>query len=424
MSSVLLPTFAALFGLLLIGAPIWVCLGIPAMIGMFLADIPIMIFTQRLFNTFDSFPLMAVPFFVLAGMIMQKGTIANTLLGFCRTLIGHIRGGMSQISLLTCLFYGALCGSSPATTAAVGGIMIPAMENDNYPRTYATAVNTVGGCLGVLIPPSVPLIIYGATVGCSISELFIATIIPGIVTFLCLSLTGYIICRMRGYGSQMPKASLKERLRSAYDARYALMVPIIVLGGIYGGIFTPTEAGAVAVFYAFFVEKFITKVLTLKLFMSILIGSLKVVGITFVIIACANALGTLLIYQNAHEVVNGFLTGISTNPYVVLTMIILLLLFLGTFCDGNATILVLAPLLVPVVQPLGVDIIHFGVMMELTLTVGYMTPPVGTNLFMGSSIGKVPFATLSVAVLPFLLGMIVSCFIVAFIPALSLVLIR
>lgn len=424
MSSVLLPTFAALFGLLLIGAPIWVCLGIPAMIGMFLADIPIMVFTQRLFNTFDSFPLMAVPFFVLAGMIMQKGTIANTLLEFCRTLIGHIRGGMSQISLLTCLFYGALCGSSPATTAAVGGIMIPAMEKDNYPRTYATAVNTVGGCLGVLIPPSVPLIIYGATVGCSISELFIATIIPGIVTFLCLATTGYIICRIRGYGSQLPKATLKERLQACYHARYALMVPIIVLGGIYGGIFTPTEAGAVAVFYALFVEKFITKVLTMKLFINILIGSLKVVGVTFVIIACANALGTLLIYQNAHEIVNGLLTGISTNPYVVLTMIILLLLFLGTFCDGNATILVLAPLLVPVVQPLGVDIIHFGVMMELTLTVGYMTPPVGTNLFMGSSIGKVPFATLSVAVLPFLIGMIVSCFIVAFIPALSLVLIR
>ncbi len=424
MSSVLLPTFLALFGLLLIGAPIWVCLGIPAVLGMCLGDIPIMVFTQRLFNTFDSFPLMAVPFFVLAGMIMQKGTIANTLLGFCQTLIGHIRGGLSHISLLTCLFYGALCGSSPATTAAVGGIMIPAMEKDNYPRLYSTAVNTVGGCLGVLIPPSVPLIIYGATVGCSISELFIATIIPGILTFFCLLVVGYVICRQRNYGSRLPKATFRERLGACYTARYALMVPVIVLGGIYGGIFTPTEAGAVAVFYAFAVERFVTKVLTMKLFLNILIGSVKIVGITFVIIACANALGTLLIYQNAHEVVNSFLTGISTNPYVVLTVIIFLLLFLGTFCDGNATILVLAPLLVPVVQPLGVDVVHFGVMMELTLTVGYMTPPVGTNLFMGSSIGKVPFLSLSVAVLPFVVGMIISCFIVAFVPALSLLLIR
>ena len=205
MTSILAALFISLLVLLVIGTPVGVALGIAALIGMFSGDMSFLMFIQRLYNTFDSFPLLAVPFFVLAGDIMQQGTLANSLLGFCRTLVGHITGGLSHISVLSCLFYGALSGSAPATTAAVGGIMIPAMAEEGYPKVYATAVNAAGGCLGVLIPPSVPLILYGSTVGCSISDLFIAGIMPGLLIGVVFMIMGYFYARFRHWGRKHPR---------------------------------------------------------------------------------------------------------------------------------------------------------------------------------------------------------------------------
>lgn len=415
-----LALFASLLFLLFLGVPIAVGLGGAAIAGMLISDMPIFMFTQRLYNTFDSFPLMAVPFFILAGEVMQQGTIANKLLGFCRTLVGHMRGGLSHISILTCLFYGALSGSAPATTAAVGGIMIPAMVEEGYPRAYATAVNCAGGCLGVMIPPSVPLILYGATVGCSISDLFIATIIPGIICGIALILLGYYFAARNNYGQCQARVPYAERLKKLWEAKFAVLMPVIVLGGIYGGIVTPTEAGCVAVVYAFFVETFLTRSMTWKKVRGIFISSMRTTGAIFVIIACANAFGIVLVYYNAQEYLSGLIFGISSNKYIVLLIIIFILFCLGTFLDTAVIILVLAPMLVPVLNTLGINLTHFGVAMVVTLTVGFLTPPVGVNLFVGAGIGDVSFSLLSRAVLPFVLLLTVCSVLIAFIPILSL----
>ncbi len=413
--------FGSLLVLLFMGVPIAFSLGISALIGMYMGDMPFFMFIQRLYNTFDSFPLMAVPFFILAGEVMQRGTIADTLLNFCKTLIGHIKGGLSHIAVLTCLFYGALSGSAPATTAAVGGIMVPPMEKEGYPKAYATAINCAGGCLGVMIPPSVPLILYGATVGTSISDLFIAAIIPGIFCGAALMLAGYIFAVRNNYGEKHARVSYADRLKALWSSKWALLMPVIVLGSIYGGITTPTEAGCVAVVYAFFVEVFLTRSMTMAKVKMIFLGSMRTTASIFAIIACANALGIVLVYFNAQDYISALLLGISDSKYVVLPIILAILFILGTFLDTSVIILVLGPMLMPVIAALGIDPIHFGITMLIMLTVGFLTPPVGVNLFVGATISGTPFAQLSVAVLPFIFVLIVCSLVIAFVPQLSLI---
>ena len=414
--------FGSLLLLLFMGAPIAACLGISSLIGMYLADMPFFMFTQRLFNTFDSFPLMAVPFFILAGDVMQRGTIADTLLGFCRTLVSHFCGGLSHISILTCLFYGALSGSAPATTAAVGGIMIPAMEKEGYPKAYSTALNCAGGCLGVMIPPSVPLILYGSTVGCSISDLFIAGVLPGIMCGGALMTLGYYYARKYAYGDCLPRTTWTQRAHALWQAKWALLMPVIVLGGIYGGITTPTEAGCVAVVYAFIIETFVTRSMTLKKTFEIFASSMRTTASIFTIIACANALGIVLVYMNAQDLLTHLLFNISSNKYIILLIILAVLFVLGTFLDTAVIILVLAPMLMPTIASLGIDPIHFGITMLVMLTVGFLTPPVGVNLFVGAGISGVSFAHLSKAILPFIALLSVCSIIVAFVPQISLLL--
>jgi C4-dicarboxylate transporter DctM subunit len=403
--------------------PVGVALGIAAMIGMVMSGMDLGMFIQRLFNTYDSFPLLAVPFFILAGDIMQQGTIANSLLHFCRSIIGHIRGGLSHVSVITCLFYGALSGSAPATTAAVGGIMIPAMEKEGYPKSYAAAINTAGGCLGVIIPPSVPLILYGSTVGCSISDLFLAGIIPGVIIGIVFILMGFYTCSRKNYGVKHKKQSYKEMLKALWNARYALLVPIIVLGGIYGGITTPTEAGCVAVVYAMFVEVFITRSMTLAKFKNILFCSLRTTGVIFFIIATANALSIVLVYCNAHEMLCHLITSISTNPLVIILILTVVFLILGTFVETAVTILVVAPMLMPLLNVIGMTQVQFGLFMLVILATGFLTPPVGLNLFVACGIANLPLATLAYRCLPYCLAMCLVGLAIALIPAITMFLI-
>ena len=271
--------------LLILSVPIAAALGLGVMVGMIAGDLPPEFMMQKVFSSLDSFPLLAVPFFILAGEIMQKGSMADALLRVSRCLVGHITGGMAHVSILTCMFYGALSGSSPATVAAVGGIMIPAMEKEGYPRDFSAAVNTSAGCLGVMIPPSVPLIIYGTTVGVSVSDLFIAGILPGIFVGVVLMFTAWALVRRRGINVATRKATRRETLRAVWEAKHALLVPVIVLGGIYGGIFTPTEAGAVAVLYAFVVESLLLRSLTWSKTWEVLKGA-AITNATIFIIMC------------------------------------------------------------------------------------------------------------------------------------------
>lgn len=416
----ILATFLVMALLLALSVPIGIAIGIAVLTGVWVGDLPLFFFSQRLFNNFDSFPLMAIPFFILAGEIMQRGTLANSLLALCRSTAGHLQGGLAHISVLTALFYGALCGSAAATTAAVGGTMIPAMEKEGYPRDFATAVNAAGGSLGVMIPPSIPLILYGAFGGVSVSDLFLAAIIPGFLVAGGFMLTSAIIVRKRGYGIMHPKASWAERGRALRKAALALGVPVIVLGSIYGGITTPTEAGVIAVIYALVAETFITRAMTMAKLWQILVSSLSTLGMIFLVIITANALGTLLLFYNMQDVLLEGMRSITDSPSVFLLLMLGIFLVLGTFIESSAIILILTPLLVPLAVSYGINPVQFGVFMLVSLCIGFLTPPVGTNLFVGCSISGINIMALSRAVLPFIYSMIIAVLLIAYIPAISL----
>lgn len=375
---------------------------------------------QKLVLSLDSFPLLAVPFFVLSGEIMQKGSMAQSLLAFSKCLVGHIRGGLAHVSILTSMFYGALSGSAPATVAAVGGIMIPAMEKEGYSKDFASAVNTASGCLGVMIPPSVPLIIYGTTANVSVGDLFIGGIFPGIFIGLLLMVASYIVAWRTQTGNKGARAPWRETLAAFSRAKYALVVPVIVLGGIYGGITTPTEAGAIAVTYAFITEGLILKTLTWKGVVDIFKSSCLTTASIFIVVATASALGQLLMIYNVPDLIVELLSGLTGNKYILLTAIIVLLLIMGTFMDALANILILTPLLQPLVMAAGIDMTHFGIIMIVAVSIGFLTPPVGVNLFVACGISGVSIERLSVAVLPFVGVMIVGLLVLAFVPQLSL----
>lgn len=414
--------FIALFLLLVFGAPIGVAIGLSVILGILLDGIPSIFLVQKLVTSLDSFPLLAVPFFIMAGEIMQKGSMAERLLALSRSLVGHITGGTAHISVLTSLFFGALSGSSPATVAAVGGIMVPKMKEEGYDIGYATAVNTSAGCLGVMIPPSVPLIIYGTTAGLSVGDLFIAGILPGVFVGLSLMICAYIIAKRRGYTTTRERAPVSEIGRSFIGSIHALMVPIIVLGGIYGGIMTPTEAGVSAVAYALFVETVILRAIGFREIWQILRSTVLTTASIFFLVATATALGQILLFNSVPDMMVDLMTSISDNRYVLLVLIIVLLLVVGTFMDALANILILTPLLLPVVREVGIDPIHFGIVMIVSIAIGFLTPPVGVNLFVGCSIGQISIERLSVAVMPFLGAMILALLVLAFVPQISLIL--
>lgn len=406
--------------LLILSVPIGVAIGSSVVVAVMVGDLPAEFLMQKLVLSLDSFPLLAVPFFILSGEIMQKGSMAQSLLAFSKCLVGHIRGGLAHVSILTSMFYGALSGSAPATVAAVGGIMIPAMEKEGYSKDFASAVNTASGCLGVMIPPSVPLIIYGTTANVSVGDLFIGGIFPGIFIGLLLMVASYIVAWRTQTGNKGARAPWRETLAAFSRAKYALVVPVIVLGGIYGGITTPTEAGAIAVTYAFITEGLILKTLTWQGVVDIFKSSCLTTASIFIVVATASALGQLLMIYNVPDLIVELLSGLTGNKYILLTAIIVLLLIMGTFMDALANILILTPLLQPLVMAAGIDMTHFGIIMIVAVSIGFLTPPVGVNLFVACGISGVSIERLSVAVLPFVGVMIVGLLVLAFVPQLSL----
>ena len=420
------PVLVTMFWVLIVGLAltlhIGAAIGLAVLAAIFVGDLPYALFTQKLYTTFDSFPLLALPFFICAGDIMQRGSMAEALLKLAKTLVGHITGGLSLVSVLACAFYGSLCGSPPATTAAIGGIMIPAMQKEGYPRNFSTAVNTASGTLGALIPPSTVLIIYGATAGVSIGDLFIAVIPTGILTMLAFMGTSMIIAAKKGYGLKSVRAGAKERLAAVWEAKWALMVPVIVLGGIYTGITTPTEAGVVAVVYALLAETFITRTMTWKKFQDILYSTAKTTGMMFFVITAAGALGIILVYFNADAVVADLLNGITTNKHVLMFLIVTLLIILGTFMESVAIVLIMTPILLPMMVQAGTDPIQFGVLIAYGVVLGNITPPVGLNLYVGCGLSGIPFATLSRAILPYVAVMMALYYVLVFVPQFAMIL--
>ncbi len=406
--------------LLILSVPIGVAIGLSVALAVVAAGLPVQFLMQKMFLSLDAFPLLAVPFFIMAGEIMQKGSMAGSLLKVSRCLIGHITGGLAHVSVLTCMFYGALSGSAPATVAAVGGIMIPSMEKEGFSKSFSTATNVAAGCLGVMIPPSVPLIIYGTTANVSVGDLFIAGIVPGIFIGIVLMIVCYFLSKYHGFNTKSNKASIKETLSALYEAKYSLLVPIIVLGGIYGGITTPTEAGAIAVTYALFIEGVVLKNITKQKLWLILRGTTITNATIFLVVATATALGQILLIYNVPNALVKALAGLANNPNLLLLAIIIMLLVLGTFMDALANILILTPLLQPLLMQAGINMTHFGIIMIASASVGFLTPPVGVNLFVGCGISGISIEKLSYAVLPFVFAMSAAILVLAYVPQIAL----
>ncbi|WP_377890371.1 TRAP transporter large permease [Alkalihalobacillus sp. R86527] len=412
--------FGSLLVFFLLGVPIAIALGLASAAAVWwTGDIPLLILVQRAFTSIDSFPLMAVPFFVLAGKLMEVGGISERLIRFANTLTGHFKGGLGMVAVVTAMFFSAISGSSAATTAAIGGILIPAMIKKGYDRNFAGSISAVSGELGVIIPPSVPLIVFGVATGTSIGDLFIAGILPGVLIAVSLLILVYFIAVRRGYPSD-EKATFKERWDGFKSAVLALLMPVIILGGIYGGIFTPTEAAAVAVVYAFIIGVFVYRKITPKVLMKALSEAAITTSIVMSIIAFAGLFGLILSREGIPAQVTDFFVELSSNPIVFLLLINLLLIIVGMFMETSASIIILAPILTPVAISMGIDPVHFGIIMVVNLALGMCTPPVGVNLFIAAQIANVKLEKLAKALIWFFVVLIIDLLLISFIPQLTM----
>ncbi|MGR5140459.1 TRAP transporter large permease [Photobacterium sp. DNB23_23_1] len=415
------------------GVPVGVCLGMASLAAVELVSgAPgSVIITKGMITGGNNFPLIAVPMFILAGDIMQTGGLSKRIISSVAILVGRLTAGLTYVNILASAFFAAISGSSPATVAAIGGNMIPEMEVRGYQRKFSAALTAASGMLGVMIPPSIPFIIYGITANESIGDLFLAGLIPGLIFA-----TGYIIvaryCVKRGKAFEgdgvtdefIQDNNLKDESTSGVDKKekssfWALMVPVIILGGIYGGVFTPTEAAAVAVGYALIISLFVYKEITLKDIPSILTKSSLTSVTCLVMVVMAFAFGRLLTIEQIPNAVAGFITAISDNKIVIILLINVLLILVGMFMDTTAAIIILTPILLPIAVKVGIDPIHFGVIITCNLAIGFCTPPLGINIFVASSISGLSIEKIIDAILPFLVSMFISLVIVSYAPSVS-----
>lgn len=412
--------FILLMVLFLINVPIAVALGLASTLVFFLdGNVSLIVIIQRMFNSVDSFPLMAIPFFILAGKLMESGGISQRLIHLANVIFGRVKGGLGIVSIVACAFFAAISGSAAATTAAVGALMIPAMVNKGYNKSFATAIQAAGGTIGIMIPPSVPLVLYGVAAGVSVSDLFIAGIVPGLFVMVSLILLVYLISLKEGYGGG-EKFGFKDFFKAFFDSFLALMMPVIILGGIYGGIFTPTEAAVVAVVYGLIVGIFIYREIKFKDLINIFSSSVVVTAVIMFIIAGASVFGYYLTRQRIPAELTELMLGVTENWIIALLIINLLLLICGIFLETSAAIIILTPILVPIASALGIDLVHFGIIMIVNLGIGFITPPVGVNLFVAANIAGTKFESLLKAIVPFILIMIIDVIIISFIPGISL----
>jgi tripartite ATP-independent transporter DctM subunit len=410
------------FGLLMVvGVPIAFSLGLAALVGALWADIPLDAVMIQIAAGVNKFSLLAIPFFVLAGAIMAEGGMARRLVDFAGVLVGFVRGGLSLVNIMASTFFGAISGSSVADTASIGSVLIPEMERKGYPREFATAVTVSGSVQAILIPPSHNAVLYSLAAGgtVSIAALFMAGVLPGLLMGLVLAVLCLIKARQHNYpkGEVIP---LKQALKIAGEALWGLMTMVIILGGILTGVFTANESASIAVVWAFFVTMFVYRDYRWRDLPRLVHRTVKTVTIVMILIGFAAAFGYMMTLMQIPLKVTTFLTGLSDNKYVILALINLLLLVLGCLMDMSPLILILTPILLPVVKLLGVDPVHFGMLMMVNLGIGLITPPVGTVLFVGSAISKLKIGVVTQAMLPFFVALFIVLMMVTYIPWLSL----
>lgn len=422
MDSLLL--FGFIFIFLFLNVPVAISLGLSLLVFIsFSFDlVSLSWLVQGIFTSLDSFPLMAVPFFILAGAIMEQGGLSERLINFAGSMVGGIKSGLAIVMIISCYFFGAISGSGPATVAAIGGIMIPSMVKSGYTKQFSAALSANAGGLGVIVPPSIPMIVYCIASGVSVGDLFIAGFFPAVIVALALAVTSYFLLRNnKDIKVELDKkVRLKEILKATREAIWALLIPVIILGGIYGGVFTPTEAAVVTVVYALFISFVIYKELTVQKLIRALIESSELVGAILLLAAFATPLGRIFTMMKLPDTVAEFLTVISQSQIVILMLINIFLLIVGMFLDTLSSILILAPILLPVVTKLGIDPVHFGIIMVINLAIGFVTPPVGVNLLVASGIGKVTFEEVVASSLPFIMALLIALLIITYIPSISL----
>ena len=407
--------------LLLLGVPIYAALGLAGLAVSFATDAPLVFATQNVLNGIDKFALLAIPAFILAGNIMEKGGITQDIINVFRHAFGHVPGALGLVTIFSCTFFAAISGSGPGTVAAIGAIMIPAMIRYGYPPAYAAGVSATGGTLGVMIPPSNPLIIYGIIANVSIADLFAAGLVPGLMTALMLALVAYLMARRLGATAGVdPDAPRDSLWRLVWKGKFALALPVLILGGIYSGVFTPVEASVIAVAYALVVSLVVYRQLTWAGLREAFDGAVRLGGALMIIVACSTLFATVVTLERIPQEVTEAFGGVTESPLVILLLICALLIVIGTFMETISAIIILAPILVPLVRSYGIDPVHFGIILIVTIEIAFLTPPLGVNLFVASQIAGIRFERVAVAILPFLATLLLAMLIVILVPGLSL----
>lgn len=416
---------------LVIAIPVSISLGIASVLPSILDPsftVGAKYLIRSMFGGLDSFPLLAVPMFVLSGIIMAKGGISRKLFDVFAYFLGNLTAGMPCAVIVTCLFYGAISGSAPATVAAVGSMTIPILTSLGYDLTFTTAIVAVAGGLGVIIPPSIPFIMYGMASGASVSSLFLAGIIPGLLIGALLMFHAVYYCKRNGEDKEKIHAQVKQLhdkglLNVLKESFFAILSPVIILGCIYSGVASPTEAAVISVFYALFISLVVYKSIKIRDIWGILQESIKTFTPILFILAASTAFSRVLTLMQVPQTVSEFISSNFHSPVVILLIINLFLLLVGMVMDTTPAILILTPILLPIVTEIGVDPVHFGVIMVVNLAIGFVTPPIGVNLFVASSLTDVPVMTIAKKAVPMIAFFLVALLLITFIPALSLALI-
>lgn len=378
--------------------------------------------TTNMFTGCDSFPLMAIPFFVLSGALMEGGGLSKRLVNFFDAFVGHKTGGLAIVCVIACMFFGAISGSAPATVAAIGTIMAPSMIERGYSKGFTMALIAASGCLGTIIPPSIPMVMFGVATGTSISSLFMAGFLPGIACGLCLIVLSVMTSKKNGWTGNGLTFTWARVGREFKDAIWALLVPVIILGGIYGGIFTPTEAAVVAVVYALIVGLFVYKELDLSRVWEKFFESAKTTGTILIIVATGTVLGRVLTLEQIPTMVATALQSFTDSRFVILLVIDLILLVVGCLMETTSAILIIAPILTPIVAAFNVNPIHFGIIMVVNLSIGFITPPVGANLFVACGVGNIKFQDLVKNIWTFLVALLVALVAITYIEPIAMLL--
>jgi C4-dicarboxylate transporter DctM subunit len=412
--------FVLLVTLMLTGMPISIALGLTVLTFLFtMTQVPIESVALKLFTGIEKFEIMAIPFFILAGNFLTHGGVARRMIRFATAMVGHWHGGLALAGVMACALFAAVSGSSPATVVAIGSVILPAMVKQGFPAKFGAGVITTSGALGILIPPSIAMVMYSVSTNTSVGTLFIAGILPGLALAFALGLTTWWIARKNGY-PRLPKATLKERFAAFRESVWGLMLVVVVIGGIYSGIFTPTEAAAMSAVYAFVIAVFVYKDLRLAQIPRVLLDSASMSAMLLYIITNAVLFSFLMTSENVPQTMADWMIAQGFGPVVFLLVVNVLLLLAGNVMEPSSIILIMAPILFPVATKLGVDPIHFGILITVNMEIGMCHPPVGLNLYVASGITKMGITDLTVAVWPWLKTMLVFLIIISYWPGLTL----